>query len=164
MFRLLVTNVCGLMSKFGEFCYTVHTHSLDIVIATESKRTEAKMTTQETVITGYTAPPPLRRDRTANGGGVIVWVRQGMFFRQLNKTLSAATDMKLYGLRLTRKITERLLSVQSIDQAAAVGQILVSLTISTASLRKSAILLTTSSQLGTLMSTTAHGWAARRLL
>ena len=58
MFRLLVTNVCGLMSKFGEFCYTVHTHSLDIVIATESKRTEAKMTTQETVTTGYTAPPP----------------------------------------------------------------------------------------------------------
>ena len=77
-----MTNVCGLMSKFGEFCHTVHTHSPDFVIATESKVTDAKMTTQETVITCYTAP--IRQDRTANGGGVIVWFRQGMFFRQLD--------------------------------------------------------------------------------
>lgn len=71
--KVLVTNAYGLCSKFGEFQHAVISSKADIAIVTETKLTPTKVSSSELTIPGYAEP--FRLDRTANGGGVGVWVR-----------------------------------------------------------------------------------------
>ncbi|XP_065190752.1 uncharacterized protein LOC135821682 [Sycon ciliatum] len=57
-------------------------HNVDLAIVTETKLTPEKATPVETSIPGY--HPAIRRDRTAHGGGVAIWVKGGLSYRQLN--------------------------------------------------------------------------------
>ena len=54
----------------------------DIAIVTETKLTSDKMSVAETSIAGY--HPPLRLDRTAQGGGVAVWVNEELSYEHLS--------------------------------------------------------------------------------
>ena len=74
--RLYLTNAFGIASKFGDFRHALALHSPDIAIVTETKLTVEKMSQAETAIPGY--GPPMRLDRTAQGGGVAVWVRNDL--------------------------------------------------------------------------------------
>ena len=78
--KLLVTNAFGIRSKFGEFQHTLLASDADIAVVTETKLTLDKMTQAEVTLPGYS--PPVRRDRTPQGGGVAVWVKSHLaFFR-----------------------------------------------------------------------------------
>ena len=77
-----MTNACGLLSKVGEFQHVMKQHNPDIAILTETKLTEDKCTSAQISIPGYSSP--LRRDRTAHGGGVAVWVKNSLAFQELD--------------------------------------------------------------------------------
>ena len=81
-FRILLTNTFGLLSKLGDFHHAVHVHQPDIAIVTESKLTPEKATDSELSLPGYYSP--LRKDRTAHGGGVAVWVKASLALRELD--------------------------------------------------------------------------------
>jgi len=81
--RLLLTNAFGLLSKVGEFQHSLMLHSPDIAIVTETKLTTEKATSAELTFPGYY--PPIRRDRTAFGGGIAVWVKEGIAYRHLSQ-------------------------------------------------------------------------------
>ena len=81
-FRILLTNTFGLLSKLGDFHHAVHIHQPDIAIVTESKLTPEKATDSELSLPGYYSP--LRKDRTAHGGGVAVWVKASLALRELD--------------------------------------------------------------------------------
>ena len=74
--RLYLTNAFGIASKFGDFRHALALHSPDIAIVTETKLTVEKMSQADTATPGY--GPPMRLDRTAQGGGVAVWVRNDL--------------------------------------------------------------------------------------
>ena len=80
--RVLITNAFGLCSKFAEFQHTLCKSKADIAIVTETKLTSDKMSVAETSIAGY--HPPLRLDRTAQGGGVAVWVKEELSYEHLS--------------------------------------------------------------------------------
>ena len=79
--KILTANVFGLYSKFGEFQHELHLSNADIAIITETKLTEEKMSLAESTITGFHAP--LRLDRTGQGGGVAVWVKEDLAYEHL---------------------------------------------------------------------------------
>ena len=54
----------------------------DIAIVTETKLTPTKMTQAELTLPGYYQP--LRKDRSAQGGGVAVWVKSSLAVKQLD--------------------------------------------------------------------------------
>lgn len=70
------------MSKLGDFHHSLLQHKPDVAIITETKLTEEKATDCQLDIPGY--GPPVRRDRTAHGGGVAIWVRSGIPHQELN--------------------------------------------------------------------------------
>ena len=70
MLRLMLTNAFGILSKLGEFQASLNAHHPDIVIVTETKVTEDKATPADLTFPGYF--PPVRRDRTAQGGGAVL--------------------------------------------------------------------------------------------
>ena len=75
--RLYFTNINGIKSKFGELTHAVHTEQPDLVVVVESKLDAEKMSDAELEIRGYGAPVA-RRDRTAHGGGILVWCKTGL--------------------------------------------------------------------------------------
>ena len=81
-FRLLVTNAFSLCSKIGNLQHALITHNVDIAVVTETKMTIDKVTQAEATIPGYA--PPIRRDRTAHGGGVAIWVKAGVPHKELD--------------------------------------------------------------------------------
>jgi len=74
-FKLLLTNANGLSNKLGEFQTILATLDVDIAIVTETKFSDETVASEIT-FAGYCAP--LRRDRNPFGGGVAVWVKEGM--------------------------------------------------------------------------------------
>ena len=64
---ILLANVFGLCSKFGEFQNVLRTSHADIAVITETKLMQEKMSLTESAIDGFHAP--LRLDRTGQGGG-----------------------------------------------------------------------------------------------
>ena len=81
--KLLLTNAFGLMCKLGELQNVVTTHLLDIAIVTETKFTAEECTIVDAMLPGY--QPPIRRDRTSQGGDVAVWLRSGLAYRHLEQ-------------------------------------------------------------------------------
>ena len=81
MLRLMLTNAFGILSKLGEFQASLNAHHSDIVIVTETKVTEDKATPADLTFPGYF--PPVRRDRTAQGGGIAIWIRTDLAFTEL---------------------------------------------------------------------------------
>ena len=79
--RVLITNAFGLCSKLAEFQHTLCKSKADIAIVIETKLTREKMSVAETSVAGY--HPPLRLDRTAQGGGVAVWVNEELSYEHL---------------------------------------------------------------------------------
>ncbi|XP_065193026.1 uncharacterized protein LOC135824224 [Sycon ciliatum] len=79
---IFLTNAFGLQSKFGELQHALRQQTVDIAIVTETKLTAEKMSPAETLIPGYC--PAVRKDRTAHGGGVAVWLKAGLCFRHLD--------------------------------------------------------------------------------
>ena len=82
--RVLITNAFDLCSKFAEFQHTLCKSKADIAIVTETKLTSDKMSVadHETSIAGYHLP--LRLDRTVQGGGVAVWVKEELSYEHLS--------------------------------------------------------------------------------
>ena len=80
--RLMVTNAFGLYGKLGEFAHAVNSSQPDVVVVTETKLIPDKCTDHEASIPGYSRP--LRRDRTAHGGGVAVWVKADLAYQHLH--------------------------------------------------------------------------------
>ena len=79
--RILVTNAGGFLSKLDEFQHSLYGHKPDIAIVTEMKFTAQKCQQQQVTFPGYFEP--VRRDRTEHGGGVAVWIRTGLAFREV---------------------------------------------------------------------------------
>ena len=71
---IFLTNAFGLQSKFGELQHALRKQTVEIAIVTEAKLTAEKMSPAETIIPRYWSA--VRKDRTANGGGVAVWLKQ----------------------------------------------------------------------------------------
>ena len=71
----------GILSKLGEFQASLNAHHPDIVIVTETKVTKDKATPADLTFPGYF--PPVRMDRTAQGGGVAIWIQADLAFTEL---------------------------------------------------------------------------------
>ncbi|XP_065174836.1 uncharacterized protein LOC135804803 [Sycon ciliatum] len=80
--KLLLTNAFGLLSKFGACQHAVARSRSDIAIVTETKLTPEKASLSDSSMPGF--HPPLRLDRSAQGGGVAVWVRDSLSFDHLS--------------------------------------------------------------------------------
>ena len=80
--RLMVADAFGLYGKLREFAHTVNSSQPDVVVVTETKLTPDKCTDHEASIPGYSRP--LRRDRSAHGGGVAVWVKADLAYQHLH--------------------------------------------------------------------------------
>ena len=80
--KLLLTNAFGLLSKFGAFQHAVARTRSDIAIVTETKLTPEKASLSDSSMPGF--HPPLRLDRSAQCGGVAVWVRDSLSFDHLS--------------------------------------------------------------------------------
>ena len=78
------------MSKLGDFQHSLHQHKPDIAIVTETKVTPEKASQTDLTFPGYC--PPVRRDRTAHGGGVAIWVKTGISFKELDITHNINTN------------------------------------------------------------------------
>ena len=78
---ILSANVFGLCSKFGEFQNVLRTSHADIAVITETKLTQEKMSLTESA-SGFHAP--LRLDRTGQGGGVAVWIKEDLAYEHLS--------------------------------------------------------------------------------
>ena len=79
---LIIANVFGLCSKFGELQNVLRTSHADIAVITETKLTQQKMSLTESAIDGFHAP--LRLDRTGQGGGVAVWIKEDLAYEHLS--------------------------------------------------------------------------------
>jgi len=77
--RVLLTNAFGLCSKLGDFQHSLRMHCPDVAIVTETKFTPDKASQIDLTFPGYS--PPVRLDRTAHGGGVAVWVKSNLPFK-----------------------------------------------------------------------------------
>ena len=97
--RVLVTNAFGLTSKFGEFCHVLKNNQPDVAIVTETKFTREKMPVATATVTGY--HEPLRLDRTSHGGGIAVWIRQDLAFKQLDHLATNNHEMVWFCLTLS---------------------------------------------------------------
>ena len=69
-------------SKFVEFQNVLRTSHADIEVITETKLTQEKMSLTESAIDGFHAP--LRLDRTGQGGGVAVWIKEDLAYEHLS--------------------------------------------------------------------------------
>ena len=96
--RILVTNVFGLTSKFGEFQHLIHIHRPDVAIVTETKFTIDKMNLAESSIPGY--GELLRLDRTDQGGGIAVWCKSSLAVAPLDILPNLCSDVMWCTLRL----------------------------------------------------------------
>ena len=88
--KILLTNAFGIMSKLGDFQHSLHQYKPDIAIITETKVTPEKASQTALTFPGYC--PPVRRDRTVHGGGVAIWVKTGISFKQLDVTHNINTN------------------------------------------------------------------------
>lgn len=79
---MYVTNAFGLSSKLGEFRHDLLLHGPDIAVVTETKFTPEKISQAEVTFPGYCAP--IRKDRSAHGGGVAVWIKSSLAFKHLD--------------------------------------------------------------------------------
>ena len=95
---LLVTNAFGLVSKLGEFQHTLMTHLPDIAVVTETKFTPEKCSAADSTFPGYSSP--IRRDRTAHGGSVAVWLINGLAHQQLAQSSTASHEVIWLSLHL----------------------------------------------------------------
>ena len=95
---LLVTNAFGLVSKLGEFQHTLMTHLPDIAVVTETKFTPEKCSAADSTFPGYSSP--IRRDRTGHGGGVAVWLKNGLAHQQLAQSSTGSHEVIWLSLRL----------------------------------------------------------------
>ena len=82
--KLLLTTAFGLLSKFGAFQHAVARSRSDIPIVTETKFTPEKALLSDSSMLDFHLP--LRLDRYAQGGGVVVWVRDSLPFDHLSDT------------------------------------------------------------------------------
>ena len=73
----------------------------DVTIVTKIKFTPVKVTDAEAVIPGCTTP--IRCDRTAQGGGVAVWLKTGLGFQQLSQINTLHFDMVWISISLRNK-------------------------------------------------------------
>ena len=73
----------------------------DVAIVTETKFTPEKVTDVEASVPGYTTP--IRCDRTAQGGGVAVWLKTGLCFQQLSHINTLHFDMVWLSISLRIK-------------------------------------------------------------
>ncbi|XP_065182533.1 uncharacterized protein LOC135813361 [Sycon ciliatum] len=96
--KLLVTNAFGIRSKFGEFQHTLLASDADIAVVTETKLTLDKMTQAEVTLPGYS--PPVRRDRTPQGGGVAVWVKSHLAFQELEAVPTLDQEVVWLSIRI----------------------------------------------------------------
>ena len=80
--RLLLTNAFSMYNKMDELQHTLKSLHVDIAVVTETKLSPDKASVAEVSIPGYY--PPIRRDRTAQGGGVAIWLKEGMAYKQLD--------------------------------------------------------------------------------
>ena len=80
--RLYVTNAFGLSSKLGEFQHDLARLHPDIAVITETKLTQEKISPSDLAFPGYAEP--IRKDRTAQGGGVAVWIKSSLAFRHMD--------------------------------------------------------------------------------
>ena len=81
--HILLTNIGGLVSKFGELQHTLKKSNADVAVATYTKITAAKLTTYESAIPGYSGP--LCRDRSEAGGGIAIWITNSLICHCLDK-------------------------------------------------------------------------------
>ena len=77
-----MTNAFGLQSKFSEFQHEVVSLDVDIAIVTETKFTEDKLAHADISIPGYA--DPFRLDRSAQGGGIGVWVKSTLAVKSID--------------------------------------------------------------------------------
>ena len=89
-------NINSLRNKY-EYLNTLIKGDIDILVITESKLDES-FPSQQFAIEGY--PLPYRSDRNANGGGVIIYVREDIPCKELT-THSFSSDMEV-NLRKTK--------------------------------------------------------------
>ena len=89
--RLIIgqININSLRNKFQSL-ETLIKGNIDILVITESKL-DGSFPTQQFAIEGYSLP--YRCDRNANGGGVMIYVREDIPSRELT-TLSSAPNME----------------------------------------------------------------------
>ena len=80
--RLLLTNAFSIYNKMDELQHTLESLHVDIAVVTETKLSPDKATVAEVSIPGNY--PPIRRDRTAQGSGVAIWLKEGMAYKQLD--------------------------------------------------------------------------------
>ena len=73
----------------------------DVAIVTETKFTLEKVTDAEASVPGYTTP--IRCDRTAQGGGVAVWLKTGLGFQQLSQINTLHFDMVWLSISLRNR-------------------------------------------------------------
>ena len=89
--NLLLTNACGVYSKFGELHHLLLQQVVDIAIVTESQLTSDKCSQVEAAIPGYSGS--IRRDKTANGGGITLWLKEGLVYQHLERYQSDAHEV-----------------------------------------------------------------------
>ena len=99
--RLFLTNAFGLKSKIGEFRHILKQSEADVAIVTETKCTPEKVTDAEASVPGYITP--ILCDRTAQGGGVAVWLKTGLGFQQLSQINTLHFDMVWLSISLRNK-------------------------------------------------------------
>lgn len=80
--RILLTNAFSIYNKIGELQHVLMTLDVDVAIVTETKLTPEKATQAEVTVPGYC--PPIRKDRTSHGGGVAIWVKVGLPYKELD--------------------------------------------------------------------------------
>ena len=70
LLSIVLTNAFGLYTKMGGLQNLAAEVLPDLIVVTETKFTEEKVTQAEASLPGYATP--LRKDRTAHGGGVAI--------------------------------------------------------------------------------------------
>ena len=74
------------------------THLPDIAVVTETKFTPEKCSAADSTFPGNSSP--IRRDRTAHGGGVAVWLKNGLAHQQLAQSSTGSHEVIWLSLRL----------------------------------------------------------------
>ena len=145
------------MLKIGEFQNVLRTSHADIAVRTETKLTQEKMSLTESAIDGFHAP--LRLDRTGQGGGVAVWIKEDLAYEHLSAIDCGPHEIIWPSIKLKSK--EKL---PSIDLALSQDTTSLFLSIRTISWTPSAGMARTYSWLETSMSTVRPGLAVPKPL
>lgn len=81
--RLFTANAFGLLSKLDELRHVAGKLQPDIIVITETKLTPEKASQNDVHVPGYYEP--LRKDRSGQGGGVGVWVKNTLVFKHIDQ-------------------------------------------------------------------------------